>query len=168
MSDRATSGNSPGRNCAPHFIYAPVRSLTLQLAWMLGLFGPTLAQKAVAFVVDWLILALGVWVAAGLIDGIHLEGWKSVLAVAGILGLLNAFLKPALKLVTIPLTALTFGLFLVLINTALLGLTEWIAHRIGGINFQVDGFWDALLGAVIISVVTFAVSRFVDSQYRPR
>jgi putative membrane protein len=131
---------------------------------MFGLFGPSPAQRAAAFVVDWLILALAVWLAAEILQGIRLEGLKSVLAVAGILGLLNALVKPFLRAVTLPLTLLTLGLFIVLINTALFGVTEWIADKIGGIDFSIDGFWDALLGALIISLVTFLVSRLVDSK----
>ena len=130
---------------------------------MLGLFGPSPAQRLVAFLIDWLILALAVWVAAQLVPGIHLEGLKSTLLVAGILGLLNALLKPTLKVLTIPLTFLTLGLFAVLLNAVLLALTDWITGGIGGINFKIDGFFAALLGAVAISLVTFIVGRFVDS-----
>jgi putative membrane protein len=129
-----------------------------------GLFAPSPAERLVAFLVDWLVLALAVWVAAQLVPGIHLEGFKSTLAVAGILGLLNALIKPTLKVLSIPLTTLTLGLFIVLINTALLALTDWITDGIAGINFEIDGFLDALFGAVIISFVTFIVSRFVDSR----
>jgi len=130
---------------------------------MLGLFGPSPAQRLVAFLIDWLILALAVWVAAQLVPGIHLEGLKSTLLVAGILGLLNALIKPTLKILTIPLTFLTLGLFAVLLNAVLLALTDWITGGIGGINFKIDGFFAALLGAVAISLVTFIVGRFVDS-----
>jgi Predicted membrane protein len=131
---------------------------------MLGLFGPSPAERLVAFLIDWLILALAVWVAAQLVPGIHLEGLKSTLLVAGILGLLNALIKPTLKVLTIPLTFLTLGLFAVLLNAVLLALTDWIAGGIGGINFKIDGFFAALLGAVAISLVTFIVGRFVDSR----
>jgi putative membrane protein len=131
---------------------------------MLGLFGQSPAQRLVAFLIDWLILALAVWVAAQLVPGIHLEGLKSTLLVAGILGLLNALIKPSLKILTIPLTFLTLGLFAVLLNAVLLALTDWIASGIGGINFKIDGFFAALLGAVAISIVTFLVGRFVDSR----
>jgi putative membrane protein len=131
---------------------------------MFGLFGPSPAQRLIAFLIDWLILALAVWVAAQLLPGIHLEGLKSTLVVAGILGLLNALIKPTMKGLTIPLTILTLGLFAVLINAVLLALTDWIADEIGGINFEIDGILDALLGAVIISIVTSLVSRFVDSR----
>jgi putative membrane protein len=118
----------------------------------------------IAFVIRWVILALAVWVAAELVDGIELEGWKSILAVSLILGLLNAYVKPVLKVITLPITILTLGIFLIILNALLLLLTEWIAGRIDDLNFAIDGFWPAVLGALIISVVTFIVTRFVDEE----
>jgi len=110
---------------------------------------PSGAGRIAAFIVRWLITAIAVWVAAGLVGGIHLEGWGSTLAVALILGLLNAYLKPLLVFGSLPALVLTLGLFLVLINTALLALTAWIAGKFDGIRFVIDGFWAAFWGAVI-------------------
>ena len=131
---------------------------------MFAFFGPSPAQRLIAFLIDWLILALAVSVAAQLVPSIHLEGLKSTLLVAGILGLLNALLKPTLKVLTIPLTVITLGLFVVLINAVLLAQTDWIANGIGGINFKIDGLFAVLLGAVTISLVTFIIGRFVDPR----
>ncbi|MCC6383272.1 MAG: phage holin family protein [Dehalococcoidia bacterium] len=114
-----------------------------------------------AFVIRWLITAVAVWVAAQVVGGVHLAGWGSTLAVAFILGLLNAFLKPILFWGSILLTILTFGLFAILINTALLALTAWIAGKFDNVHFAVDGFWDAFWGAVIISLVSFVLSRLI-------
>ena len=123
---------------------------------------PSRAEWIAAFVVRWLITAAAVWLAAQLVDGIHLEGWKSVLAVALILGLLNAFLKPILFWGSILLTVLTFGIFAILINTALLALAAWMAGKFDSIHFAIDGFWDAFWGAVLISVATFVLSRIFN------
>ena len=109
-----------------------------------------------------MITAAAVWLAAQVVGGIHLEGWKSVLLVALILGLLNAFLKPMLFWGSILLTVVTFGIFTILINTALLALTAWIAGKFDSIHFAIDGFWDAFWGAVLISVVTFVLSRLIN------
>ncbi|MBA4180888.1 MAG: phage holin family protein [Anaerolinea sp.] len=122
----------------------------------------TPAQRLVAFVVRWLITAAGVWVAAKLVGGIHLEGWKSTLMVALVLGLLNAFLKPLLVFGTFPLLIMSVGVFLVLINTALLALTAWFLGNFESIHFAIDGFWDAFFGAVIISIVSFVLTRFFN------
>jgi putative membrane protein len=97
-------------------------------------------------------------VAAWLVGGIHLEGWESTLLVGLILGLLNAILRPVLVLISLPVTVLTLGLFLLLINTALLGLTAWIAGKFDDIQFAIDGFWSAFFGALVISVVSWLLS----------
>ena len=120
------------------------------------------SQKLVAFIVRWLILAAAVWVAAELVGGIHLEGWKSTLIVALILGLLNVYLKPLLVFAGFPALILTLGLFLIIINTALLGLTAWIAGKFDSIHFAIDGFWDAFWGAIIISIVSWLLGMVVD------
>jgi putative membrane protein len=122
------------------------------------------SQKLVAFIVRWLILAAAVWVAAKLVDGIHLEGWKSNLLVALILGLLNVYVKPLLVLAGFPALIMTLGLFLIIINTALLGLTAWICGKFDSIHFAIDGFWAALFGAIIISVVSWLIGMFVDAN----
>lgn len=125
---------------------------------------PSTSEKVMAFVVRWLITAVAVWVAARLVGGIHLEGWESTLLVALILGLLNAYLKPLLVLGTFPALVLTLGLLLILLNTALLGLTAWIAGKFDDIRFAIDGFWSALFGAVIISIVSFLLTRVINPE----
>ncbi len=123
---------------------------------------PTRQQKVIAFAVQWLISAAAVWVAAELVDGIFLDGWFTTFAVALFLGLLNVFVKPVLVLVALPALVLTLGLFLIVINTALLALIAWFCGKFDDLRFAIDGFWDAVLGAIIISVVTFLVTRFID------
>ncbi|MBI4203029.1 MAG: phage holin family protein [Chloroflexi bacterium] len=120
-----------------------------------------------AFVIRWAIFALAVWVAAELVEGIHLQGLKSILFIALVLGVLNAYVKPLLVLVAFPLMMLTFGLFLVVINTGLLLAAEWLAGEFGGefgLRFSIDGLIPAVLGAISISIVTFVVTRFVDVE----
>ncbi len=125
---------------------------------------PTTSEKVAAFVIRWLITAVAVWVAAWIVGGIHLDGWKSTLLVALILGLLNAYLKPLLVFGTFPFLILTMGFALILINTVLLALTAWIAGKFDSIRFAIDGFWDAFFGAVIISIVSFLLTRVVDPE----
>ena len=117
-----------------------------------------------AFIVRWLITAAAVWVAATIIPGIHLSGFASTMLVALILGLLNAYLKPLMVLGALPALVMTLGLFLVIINTALLALTAWIAGKFDAIKFDIDGFWSALWGAVVISLVSFILTRFFKPE----
>ncbi len=123
---------------------------------------PSTTGRIAGFIARWLVTAAAVWVAAAIVPGIHLEGLGSTLAVALILGLLNAYLKPLLVLRALPGIVLSLGFLLILINTLLLAITAWIAGKFDSIAFAVDGFWAALFGAIIISLVSFLLTRFIN------
>jgi putative membrane protein len=126
---------------------------------------PSRSEQLVAFLVRWGILAVAVWVAAEMVDGIELEGWESTVLVALILGLLNAVIKPILFFLSLPLTIVTFGLFLIVLNAIMLWLTDWIASWFDDLQFEVvDFWWDAILGAIIISIVSWAIQLFVKPE----
>jgi len=91
----------------------------------------------------------------------------TLLVVALIFGVLNALVKPVFTLVTAPLVLLTLGLFLVVINAVMLLLTSWISTRVD-LGWFVDGFGTALLGAVVVSVVSFFLNAFVPGRGRRR
>lgn len=106
--------------------------------------------------------AVAIWVAAYLLDGIEIGGegtsfWLTLLGVAVIFGVLNAVVKPILKLLSLPLIVLTLGLFLFVVNALMLSLTSWLSGVVG-LDFTVESFfWDAVLGAVIVSAVSLVV-----------
>lgn len=126
---------------------------------------PSRGEQLVAFLVRWAILAVAVWVAAEMVDGIELEGWESTVIVALILGLLNVIVKPILFFLSLPLTIVTFGLFLIVLNAIMLWLTDWIADQFDDLKFQVvDFWWDAILGAIIISIVSWAIQLFIKPE----
>nr|WP_300047954.1 phage holin family protein [uncultured Nocardioides sp.] len=116
----------------------------------------------------WLLTyAAGLAVAAWLLDGIWFEGatsgsaefqdkWLDVLAVALILGLVSTFVEPVVKLLSLPFIILTLGFLLLVINAAMLLFTAWLAD-IFDLGFHVDGFWNALLGSIIITIVGWGV-----------
>ena len=106
--------------------------------------------------VRWLILTFAVWVAAHLVPGIAYDHWQSLLIAALVLGILNAFVKPILMLISLPLIFFTFGLFLVLINALLLKATSWLVP-----GLHVASFWSALGGSLVVSIVSlfFGYSR---------
>ena len=112
--------------------------------------------------VRWFISALALVAAAWLVPGIHVgeKAWVAYAGMAVILGLVNAVVKPLLKVLTCPLIVLTLGVFLLVINACMLLLAAKIAQAVG-IPFQVDAFVPALLGSVIVSVVTWILSIFV-------
>lgn len=113
-------------------------------------------------VLRWLIAAAALFVAAKLVPGITVEGnaWAAFAVMALVLGLVNAVVKPLLKLLTCPLIVLTLGLFLLVINALMLMLASWLSQTFG-FGFVVNGFLPAFLGALIVSVVTMILSVFV-------
>ncbi|MBA3528403.1 MAG: phage holin family protein [Propionibacteriaceae bacterium] len=92
----------------------------------------------------------------------------ALLIVALIFGVLNAIVKPLFKLVTAPIVLLTLGLFLLVINACMLLLTSWIAGKVT-LGWHVNGFWTAVFGAIIVSVVSFLLNAFLpDADERRR
>lgn len=111
-----------------------------------------------ALLLRWVASAAAVAVATFVLPGLRLEGGVgSLLAVALLLGLVNALVRPLLRWLSCGLIVLTLGLFLLVINAVLLLLTAWGARALG-IGFHVDGFGAALLGSVLISLVSFFLS----------
>lgn len=113
-------------------------------------------------------------VATGLLSGITLNAPTTsgkilaLLIVALIFGVLNAIAKPIFKLVTLPIVLLSLGLFLLVINACIMLLTSWVASNVG-LGWHVDGFWTAVFGAIIVSVVSFLLNAFVpDGNERRR
>lgn len=117
----------------------------------------------------WLITAVALAAAVAVVPGIRVESgaWLTVAAMAIILGLVNAVVRPILKLLSCPLILLTLGLFLLVINALTLWLASRLASGLLGVPFYVDGFWPAFLGGLIISVVSFILSLFlIDDRER--
>jgi putative membrane protein len=109
--------------------------------------------------VRWSALAISFWVATSLITGIHVDGGvKTYLWVALLFGLINALLGSLIKLVTLPITFLSFGLFLVIINAAMLQLTARWSDKL-----TIDNFWSAIFASVIISFVTSILGKVLRS-----
>lgn len=104
--------------------------------------------------------AAALWAASSLIDGVDLASdATSVLIVSVIFGLVNAVIKPIAKILTFPITLVTLGLFTLLVNAAMLWLTAQISS-----SLDVDGFWPAVLGALVVSLVSWVLSVFVPDD----
>ena len=110
------------------------------------------------------ITAVALWVAVKLVGGITYEdGFLGLLGVALIFGLVNAFIRPLIRTLTCPLLLLTLGLFTLVINALMLWLASAISGYLG-IDFRVAGFWPALWGSIIVSVVSVVLSIFVKDD----
>lgn len=116
----------------------------------------------------WLVTNVAALAAATwLVDGIRVGGATRqdeavpLVVAAVILGLVNSFARPLVRLLSLPLILLTLGLFLLVINALMLLLTGWLADR-ADLAFRVDGFWSALLGGIIVTVVTWIVGAVLE------
>lgn len=113
------------------------------------------------FLMRLLINAAALWVAVKIVPGITYRGeWVPFLGVALVFGLVNAFIRPIVKLLTLPILFLTLGLFALVVNGMMLMLTSWLSNQLA-LNFQVRGCWTAILGALVVSIVSALLSTFL-------
>lgn len=111
--------------------------------------------------IRWLILTIAILISAYLIEGIKVHGFLSAFSAAAVLGVMNVLLRPVLLVVTLPINVLTLGLFTFLINALLLKMTAAVIP-----GFDVEGFWPAVLGAVVISAVSWLLNLTIGNSGR--
>jgi len=109
--------------------------------------------------VRWLILTGAIILASYLLEGIQIGGFFSAFSAAAILGILNAFFRPIVIVLTLPINILSLGLFTFLINAFMLKIASGVIP-----GFDVHGFWSAVFGSLLISVVSWLLSSFVNDQ----
>jgi len=112
-------------------------------------------------VVRTLIIMLGLFVASSLIDGVSITGGAVFIIAALLLGLVNAFVRPVMFVLTFPLTIVTLGLFIFVLNASMFALVAWLLD-----GFTVSGFWAALFGAIVVSITSTVASWFVGPNGR--
>jgi putative membrane protein len=105
------------------------------------------------FLARLLLNGIAILIAAWLLPGLHLAGTTSALLAGVILGLVNALIRPILFVLTLPFTIVTLGLFIFVLNAICLALTAFVLP-----GFSIDGFWSAVFGALIVSVVSWMLS----------
>jgi len=109
--------------------------------------------------IRWLISTVSILITAYLLDGIHVSGFFTAFFAAAILGILNAFFRPLMFVITLPINIVTLGLFTFVINAILLLM---VAGVISG--FEIAGFWSALLGSLLISLVSWLITSFINER----
>jgi len=112
-----------------------------------------------SIIINWLISGIAIVITAYLLPGIHLSGFKAALLTAVVLGLINAVIKPVLKLLTLPLTIMTLGLFSLVINALLIMLTAKLVP-----GFQVQGFLWAVAFSIVLALVNWFLSIFKQND----
>jgi putative membrane protein len=111
------------------------------------------------FLLKLLVSSLAVFFSAYILDGVYLAGFPTAILVALIMGFLNAFLKPVLVVLTIPITLVTFGLFLLVINAVIIVLADYALT-----GFAVNSFFTAVLFSIIVSVITWLLEALANPK----
>lgn len=113
----------------------------------------------VGFLLRAAITALGLWVASEIFSGLQFESPAKLAVAAILLGIVNAFVRPLAFILTLPLTVLSLGFFLLVLNAAMVGLVAWIVP-----GFEISGFWTAVGAALVVSLVSWAASSAIGSN----
>lgn len=111
------------------------------------------------FVVRLLITALGLWVADQLLSGITITGTGALIISALLLGVVNAVIRPIILILTLPLTVLTLGFFVLVVNGISLAIAAWLVP-----GFHVAGLWSATIGAIVVGLTGWAASAFIGGS----
>lgn len=102
--------------------------------------------------------ALGLWLATGMLDGLHFNNAQTLVIAALLLGVINAVIRPLVIILTLPITLLSLGLFLLVINAAMLGLVAWLLP-----GFHIDSFGTAVLASLIVSLCSWFASALLGN-----
>jgi len=121
----------------------------------------------VRFLLRALVAALGLCVASKL-GLVRIEGLTALLIAGAALGLVNAFVRPVVTLLTLPLTIVTLGLFLLIVNGLMLFVVSWLLHVFGVHTFHVGSLWHAVLATMVIWVVSLAANMLLGDELRRR
>lgn len=113
------------------------------------------------FLIRLALNVVGLWLATKIVDGIHIEGVGTFLVAGLLLGIVNAIVRPVVVVLTLPFTVLTLGLFILVINAAMLGLVSWLVR-----DFQIAGFWSAVFGAIVVGITGWLGSSFIGERGR--
>lgn len=114
------------------------------------------------FLVQWLTTALSLWASSYVFSGIKFENTQALIISALLLGFANAIVKPLLVIFTLPLTLVTLGLFLLVINALMIQLVSSLVK-----GFKVSGFWTAFFASIFISVLSFLIGAFFSGDGNP-
>jgi putative membrane protein len=113
------------------------------------------------FLIRAVVVGIGLWLASKIVSGIAFSSTETLIAAALLLGIVNAFVRPVIVILTLPITLLTLGLFLLVINALMIMLVAWFLP-----GFLVAGFWSAVFAAIVVSLTSWVMSR-LDRPARP-
>lgn len=107
------------------------------------------------------LVALGLWLSTEVFSGLSFDSPSTLIAAALLLGVINAVVRPLAIILTLPLTIMSLGLFLLVVNAGMLGLVAWLLN-----GFSISGFWTALGASILVSIVSWAASGLIGGNGR--
>jgi putative membrane protein len=107
------------------------------------------------------ITGLGLWVAETIVPGVQIDGWGTLVVAALLLGIVNAVIRPIILILTLPLTVLTLGLFILVVNGISVALVAWLMP-----GFTLSGLWAAMLASIVMGLTSWFASAFVGGSGR--
>ncbi|HYU90063.1 MAG TPA: phage holin family protein [Gemmatimonadales bacterium] len=107
------------------------------------------------------ITGLGLWVAETIVPGVQIDGWGNLAVAALLLGIVNAVIRPIILILTLPLTVLTLGLFILVVNGISVALVAWVMP-----GFTLSGMWAAILASIVVGLTSWFASAFVGGSGR--
>jgi putative membrane protein len=114
-----------------------------------------------SLLIRWVVLAIAIAIAAAVVDGIHIDGGSGgLLAVAALFGLVNAIIRPIVRLLALPVRVMTLGLVSFVINGLMLLITDWLLDIL-----DVGGLWDAIVAAIVISIVSTLLNWLIIDRH---
>jgi putative membrane protein len=113
------------------------------------------------FLIRAVVVGVGLWLASKIVSGIAFNSTETLIAAALLLGIVNAFVRPIIVILTLPITLLTLGLFLLVINALMIMLVAWFLP-----GFMVAGFWSAVFAAIIVSLTSWVMSGWIGPRGR--
>ena len=116
-------------------------------------------NHVVPFLIHWAITAVSLWLASKIFKGLKFDSAGSLVVSALLLGFVNAVVRPLLVFFTLPLTLVTFGLFLLVINALMMMLVAWLVK-----GFRVSGFWTAFFASIFVSLLSIVIGAVVSTQ----
>jgi putative membrane protein len=113
------------------------------------------------FLIRAIVVAIGLWLASKIVSGIAFNSTETLIAAALLLGIVNAFVRPVIVILTLPITLLTLGLFLLVINALMIMLVAWFLP-----GFLVAGFWSAIFAAIVVGLTSWVMSGWIGPRGR--
>src|SRR5580658_8497205 len=113
------------------------------------------------FLIRAVVVGIGLWLASKIVSGIAFNSTQTLIAAALLLGIVNAFVRPVIVILTLPITLLTLGLFLLVINALMIMLVAWFLP-----GFLVAGFWSAIFAAIVVGLTSWVMSGWIGPRGR--